>query len=522
MKNLSKKIIICLFIITFSFLFVSCKKEKTYTITYNLNGGKFESNVITTFTNQTIPNELPMPIKADYNFISWVYNGKDVTDFSFIGKETNIELDAKWEKIKPYVSNNCLSIGDEATLYAPGHYDDTNLNIEINSDVITIDKWLNIVAIKEGTATIKVSEKNNPGDITTITIEVISKKPIISVVSDQTNISGIIKFDISNFDELAEKDLHDFIWTISDSSVATINNNFEIVGLNIGEFKLIATSIYDERVTSYIDLEIVDENEKVVLSTENNRNVYKQGEIFELSILGDQANNKFTWSGSDSNIIRIGENGEIIAVSPGVASISVFENGNAHNRTYYKFTVVENDKDIDYIGNLLTRAFSQVGYKEGPANNEQKYGEWYGNPKEPWCAMFVSWCWYFTGISNDILLKYQGCGTGQDWCIKQGIFHYKKDYTPKPGDIIFFTSAGMGHTGICAYVEGDYMYTIEGNSSNKVGIWRWSLKDARITGYASPNYPEFEGTVKDFSFLAGKDESGEYYWTNVSEKQDVE
>ena len=80
----------------------------------------------------------------------------------------------------------------------------------------------------------------------------------------------------------------------------------------------------------------------------------------------------------------------------------------------------------------------------------------------------------------------------------------------------------MGHTGICAYVEGDYMYTIEGNSSDKVGIWRWSLKDARITGYASPEYPEYNGTVKDFSFLAGKDESGKYYWTNVSEKQDVE
>ena len=63
------------------------------------------------------------------------------------------------------------------------------------------------------------------------------------------------------------------------------------------------------------------------------------------------------------------------------------------------------------------------------------------------------------------------------------------------------------------------MYTIEGNASNRVGVWRWALNNARIIGYASPEYPKFNGTVKDFSFLAGKDASGNYYWTNASGNQ---
>lgn len=521
MRNISKKIICCLIICLLCFFIVGCKKEKNYNITYVLNGGHFTEKVTLTFTDKNIPDELPKPVKEGYNFISWMYKGNEVSDFSSILSDNNIVLEARWEKIKPYLSKDYINLGDEAILFVYDHFDDSNLNIEISSDAISIDKWLNVKAEKLGSATIKISEKNDPSNITTLNIEVINKNPIITTVSNQTTINRKIYFDINNLNELFENNINEFIWTVDNENIARVNDDHSITGLSIGEFKLIATSINDERITSYINLRIVDEDEAVVLVTENDRHIYKQGEIFELSILGEQKDNTFTWSSSNNNIVRVGESGEIIAVSTGQATINIFETGNANNRTYYELTIIENNNDIDYIGNLLTRAYSQVGYKEGP-NNSQKYGEWYGNPRQPWCAMFVSWCWYYTGLSNDILLKYQGCSTGQEWCIEQGIFHYKKDYTPKPGDIIFFTSAGMGHTGICAYVEGDYMYTIEGNSSDKVGIWRWSLNDARITGYASPKYPEFNGTTKDFSFLAGKDSSGNYYWTNVSEKQDVE
>lgn len=521
MKKICSKIIITIIAIFISFLFVSCKKEINYNITYQLNGGRFTEKVITNFTNENIPTMLPIPVKNDHNFISWTYNNQEVKDFSFLGKEENITLKAKWEKIKPYLSKDYLNIGDEVILYAPGHFDDSNLNIEISSDVITIDKWLNVKAEKLGVATITISEKNNPTVITTIDVEVISKNPLIKTVTNQTSVGEEIYFNISNFPELKENNLNEFKWSISNENIGVITDNFSVKGLAQGEVTLTATSIYDERITSSITLKIVDPNENIVLSTENKRYIYKQGEVFKISMLGSQKDKEFVWSSSNLEVIRIIENGTIVSVNPGQATINVYEKGKPNNSAYYEFTIIENDKDVDYIGNLLTLAFSQVGYKEGP-NNDQKYGIWYNNNYEPWCAMFVSWCWYHTGLSNDILLKYQGCGTGEAWCIEKGIFHYKADYTPKPGDIIFFTSAGMGHTGICAYVEGDYMYTIEGNSSDKVGIWRWSLKDARITGYASPEYPEYNGTVKDFSFLAGKDESGKYYWTNVSEKQDVE
>ncbi|MBQ4570760.1 MAG: CHAP domain-containing protein [Bacilli bacterium] len=176
--------------------------------------------------------------------------------------------------------------------------------------------------------------------------------------------------------------------------------------------------------------------------------------------------------------------------------------------------------EVDYRGKLVNLAYSQVGIYEGKDakgnyNNIQKYGAWYGNNGQPWCAMFVSWNWHHAGLSHDLLLKYQGCYTGKEWCEKKGIFKYKKNYTPITGDIVFFLSNGASHTGIVAYCDGTYIYTIEGNRSNKVGIWRIKLNNKTITGYAVPNYPA-SSTLEDFSWIKEKQQNGKYLWTHVT------
>ena len=147
------------------------------------------------------------------------------------------------------------------------------------------------------------------------------------------------------------------------------------------------------------------------------------------------------------------------------------------------------------------------------------------------------WCWNRCGLSTDLLLKYQGCTAGMQWCTEQGIMHYVQDfnwgtdlndkvvvenYKPVAGDIIFFLSAGMGHTGIAIYSDDTYLYTIEGNTSDRVAIKRWTLTDARITGYATPKYPTYDGTPEDFSWIKEKQADGTYLWTNVSAQQKVD
>lgn len=46
----------------------------------------------------------------------------------------------------------------------------------------------------------------------------------------------------------------------------------------------------------------------------------------------------------------------------------------------------------------LARAVTQLGVEESPAGtNQQKFGAWYGDDGEPWCAMFVTWAYVLEG-----------------------------------------------------------------------------------------------------------------------------
>lgn len=156
---------------------------------------------------------------------------------------------------------------------------------------------------------------------------------------------------------------------------------------------------------------------------------------------------------------------------------------------------------------IVEVAISQLGYTEGK-NNDTKYGDWYGLPNQPWCAMFVSWCADQAGISQDIIKKFAYCPTGYNWFNSKGEAT-RSHITPNKGDIIFFIwSQGNtvpDHVGLVEYVEGSTVHTIEGNRSDKVQRFSYSIYDWRIFGYGQPNYgdspeppkPTGDETIRD-------------------------
>ena len=69
--------------------------------------------------------------------------------------------------------------------------------------------------------------------------------------------------------------------------------------------------------------------------------------------------------------------------------------------------------------------------------------------------------------------------------------------TPIPGDYVFFDWDGgtdpdggkdPDHVGAVLCVEGNFLYTIEGNSGGRVAVNRYSLSDKRIVGYGVLNW----------------------------------
>lgn len=142
--------------------------------------------------------------------------------------------------------------------------------------------------------------------------------------------------------------------------------------------------------------------------------------------------------------------------------------------------------------NIADVARSQIGNIGG-----QPYWSWYGfDSHVEWCACFVSWCANECGyIDKGIIPKYASCTLGSQWFKDRGLWQ-NGTYMPNSGDIIFFDWADENgardgipdHTGIVDRVDENYIYTIEGNSSNMCRQNKYPIGSADIYGYGTPAY----------------------------------
>ena len=138
---------------------------------------------------------------------------------------------------------------------------------------------------------------------------------------------------------------------------------------------------------------------------------------------------------------------------------------------------------------LIGKCF--LGYREGN-NNSNKFGDWYGMPNQPWCAMFVSYCMSKAGVSQDVVKKFASCTIGWNWFAARGETR-DKNFVPQRGDIIFFdwdpeAGNGMDHVGLVDRVENNTIYTVEGNHDDQVNQFNYPVGSNQIYGFVVPSY----------------------------------
>jgi len=118
-------------------------------------------------------------------------------------------------------------------------------------------------------------------------------------------------------------------------------------------------------------------------------------------------------------------------------------------------------------------ANSQIDYAE-VGNNSTMYGKWYGLDKQPWCAIFVSWCFNQAGLGKSIAAQtpkgFASCDAGLKWFAKRNKLVPVGE--AQEGDIVFFQfdkDAEPDHVGIVTknMKRIKTLKTVEGNTSDK-------------------------------------------------------
>lgn len=131
------------------------------------------------------------------------------------------------------------------------------------------------------------------------------------------------------------------------------------------------------------------------------------------------------------------------------------------------------------------------------------FSEWYidgyardprWNQYTPWCACFLSWAADQQKASiNGDPPRFADVDKGKADFQNNRKWREPNDEEnkPIPGDYVFFDWDGGSdpdHVGAVLCVEGNFLYTIEGNSGGRVAVQRYSLGDSRIVGYGVLNW----------------------------------
>lgn len=150
---------------------------------------------------------------------------------------------------------------------------------------------------------------------------------------------------------------------------------------------------------------------------------------------------------------------------------------------------------------LISNAKLELGYQEG-ANNDTKYGKWYGLNNNPWCAMFVSWVFNKSGLGAQVAASgkkgFASCDAGLKWFAKKGKLVPIGE--AQAGDIAFFQfddDAQPDHVGIIVKnnkklkrlvcIEGNTASDAKGSQSNGDGVYEKKRPYSLVMAVARPS-----------------------------------
>ena len=114
---------------------------------------------------------------------------------------------------------------------------------------------------------------------------------------------------------------------------------------------------------------------------------------------------------------------------------------------------------------ILSIARKEIGYHEGK-NKDNKFGKWYGMNNAAWCMIFCQWAYAQAGSA--LPFKTASCSALLNWYRQNQPECVVK--TPEPGCLVIFDLPNTGvitdHVGLFEKMEGDYVTTVDGNTSS--------------------------------------------------------
>ena len=146
---------------------------------------------------------------------------------------------------------------------------------------------------------------------------------------------------------------------------------------------------------------------------------------------------------------------------------------------------------------VISIARQQLGRKEEPPkSNKTLYGELYRLNGQPWCVIFLWWCFVTAGLQTIFYGGQRTASCSQLLSWAESVGQTVQPQEARPGDVLFFnfdTGRSPEHCGLCVERTGTIFQSIEGNTplpedEENDGVAQKSRRLSQIVGVWRPKY----------------------------------
>ncbi len=227
--------------------------------------------------------------------------------------------------------------------------------------VATVDENGVVTGLKEGTVYITVTDKDNNISTLVVTISTgnvtLSDKEVILEVNDQYRLwANVISSD---------GDGKPYKWESSNPSIVKVSENGLLTALKPGIVTITVTT-----KQGYVDTCKVIVKAKSKISINSDHISLDVGDTYDLFVVGNVTDSDFYWKSSDSHVVKVNQDGHLVAIAPGTVTITVRDENN--NKATCIVTV---SKGLDIKNNAINIGVGDTKsiIVNGKNPNELKY-----------------------------------------------------------------------------------------------------------------------------------------------------
>lgn len=355
-------------------------------------------------------NATVLPFNADNQDIIWISSDTSIATVSEDGTVTAIAdgsatitaiaddgsgVTAKYViNVHPLVSDiivdgaDVIAAGGTVKLIAtvePSNVLNSNVIWTVDHpDIARIDEDGNVAGLKPGSVTVTVSATDNSGVSSDYNIQIVKQKLAVNInggtlVHTGSNIR--LNAEITSDEPVSDNTV---TWSSSDPSVATVDQNGAVTGINNGTCVIIATSnmesYYYARHPIVVDTLVSDITLNGITDVDARASVQ-----LTATILPKTATNKaIIWSSADESIAVVDGNGLVSAIKAGEVTITAKAQDGSEITGSIKVTVYPLPEMITVSGEteMLTGRTYQLNAEVLPKNTRNKNVVWSSNDPE--------------------------------------------------------------------------------------------------------------------------------------------